>query len=538
MPVKDDATIKLVVLVKPDVRIEDARRIILEKPEGGRRTFANTVAVVYPSPAVDFEVLLGYVARIKAAREIMDALSEYYRDKDIRSLQGRKLKRYIDDNAKLLMSQLLSALTRVAYPRGEDVEEREATPSTSIIAQVEALLKDPRTGEKLRTSISFEDLKEFLKGLLNWDLAEGDRRFEFRDILEVFYTNPAAPFTTREAIEQAILSGVEALDIGVKIGDKLYWKRIGPEGGADRPERIGDTDVILPHRDAAKILRDKLLSESGIRVEPEGARRIWYEVEIADKVIPLEDLVKQEGWESVVKEGLILMKEEFVERGFMLEVKPSFAEVKPGAEVEASISIEPIGGYSEDVAVEANGGTLDAEGGKPPLRIGWRIKPPRDPGKYSFTVKVTGSDGSTKEGGLLITVLSPEVDKEVDRIDLGHVGAKLVAITAENMMAMRLALDITSELGVDAEVDVSANFGRVASFRGGGMDVRVARLFIEKFNDILSSLRELMAETSLAGIVRLREPLILDSTKIAPLLPLAGKARFTLRVKREVSNRT
>jgi hypothetical protein len=64
------------------------------------------------------------------------------------------------------------------------------------------------------------------------------------------------------------------------------------------------------------------------------------------------------------------------------------------------------------------------------------------------------------------------------------------------------------------------------------MDLSIARLFVEKFNDILSPLPTLMAETTLKGEVRFKEPLILDSPKITALIPLSEKAKFKLRVKR------
>lgn len=536
IPIKDDESLKLVVFVKPDVNKEDVKKVVLQRPEGGKRTFANTVVAVYPSPDADFNALLRYVANIKSAEEIMDTLSEYYTDRDIRSLQQRKLKRYIDDNVKLLTSLLLGVLTSVAYPRGGDIEEARATPSTSIIAQVEALLKDPRTGEKLRTDIGFKDLGEFLRKLLNWDLVEGDRRFEFREIVEVFYTNTAAPFTTREALEQAILFGVDALDVGVSIGGKLYWKRIGPENGAEKPERIGDTDVILPYRVAARILKDELLAKTGIVAGPEGVKKVWYEVEVAGKSFPLEDLIRNEGWELALKGGIILKKEEFIPRGFILEVKPSLVKVEPGKAVEASISITPVDGYSEDVRIEVSEGSLDMSEGRPPLKTTWRITPPDKPGEYKFTVKATGSDGTVKDEQLLVTVLSPEEDIVVDKVDPRYVGAKLVAIDVKNISYMRLCLNIISNLGAKAKADLDVKFGGEASFKGESMDVSLARVFVEKFNDIISSLEKLRAKTSVEGTVRIEEPLVLDSSKITSLSSLAGKAKFKLRVKRGTSN--
>jgi predicted AAA+ superfamily ATPase len=530
--VDDDRSMKLVVYVKPEVKDEEVRRIILQRPGGGKRIYANTVAVIYPRRDADFEALLRHVASIEAAREIMETIGEYYRDREIRGIQEKKLKKHIDEKVKDLSNLLLSILTMVAYPRGEDVEEKEASPSTSIISQAEILLKDARTGEKLRTEIGFKDLADFLKNLLKWDLVDGDRMFEFREILDVFYTNTAAPFTTRKAVERSILSGVESLEIGIKAGDRLYWKQVGPEAGAERLGGIRDVDVVVPFRIAAKMLMERLTSETGIFKEPGGARRVWYEVTVAGRSVPLADLIHMRDWEVVLKEGVIFRKEELIPRGFILGISPSQAEVEPGRLIEALITVDPVGGYSDEVAIMVGGGSIETGGGVPPLKIGWRIKSPEEPGEYPFTVKATGADGTVKDGRLLIKVLSPELEIEVGKVDLMHSGAKLVAITTEGITPTRLCLNIAPRLGADAKATIEAKFGGEASFRGENMDLSIARLFVEKFNDILSPLPTLMAETTLKGAVRFKEPLILDSPKITALIPLSEKAKFKLRVKR------
>lgn len=256
--VADGPSMKLVVLVKPEVSDEEARKIILMKGESGRRTFRNTVAVVCPPKDSNFDTILTYVARVKAAEEIMETLSEYYTDKEIRDLQQGKLKRYIQDNGNLLDHQLLATISRIAYPaKGKTADEIRwvtTTASSSLISQVEAGLKDPSTGPKLRTDFTLNDLTEFLKQNQNWDLTEGTERREMREIVNVFYTVTSAPFTTCNAIEQAIKRGLDTLDIGIETDGTLYWKRIGPENGADIPTTLKDTAEIFPYRHAAEAL--------------------------------------------------------------------------------------------------------------------------------------------------------------------------------------------------------------------------------------------------------------------------------------------
>jgi len=537
VPIEDNDSMKLIVLVKPEVELEEVRNLLLTRPQGGRRLYPNTIAAVYPDPEADFEALLTYAARIMAADEVMTTLAEYYTDREIRSLQEKKLKGYMQDNGNLLNQQLLAMLTKVAYPTrgttGDEVGVIDATPSTSIILQVEAALKDPRSGPKLRTDFTFTDLTEFLRNALGWDLVEGDTRHEFRRILEVFYTNTAAPFTTRGAVEKAVIEGVRSLDIGVRHDDELYWKRVGPEGGCKEPDRLRDMSVILPYRIAAQILAERLLSETGIVREPEGARRIWYEIEIAGRTIPLEDLMQREEWERVLKEGLILQCEELIPRGFILEVKPKSIEERPGEEVMVSVIIEPVGDYSEEIRLEIEEGTISMEKGRPPLKADWRILTPMEPGEYAYRITATSSDGLYKKGILSLTVLSPEVEIQVDEVDLTHIGGKLVGISPSNLLGLRMSLDAISKLGVKAEVDLDIGFGEEASFSASGMDAAVARLFVEKFDEIIRALG-FEDKTKIGAIVKLEEPIPLDASKIATLTRLIGRARFKLRVKREI----
>ncbi|MEM3712816.1 MAG: DUF499 domain-containing protein, partial [Thermoproteota archaeon] len=431
----------------------------------------------------------------------------------------------------------LGVLTRVAYPRrdatGDEVKIIDTTPSSSIIAQVEAALKDPHTGPKLRTDFTFNDLVDFLKSNLGWNLVEGNKRFEFREILQVFYTNTAAPFTIRKAVEQAIFSGVESLEIGVKVGEKSYWKRVGPENGAEKPERIEDTSEILPYKIAAKLLSDKLLSESGVQRTPERVRRVWYEVEIAGRSITLEDLIRREGWERTVKEGVIVEREEIFKRGFILDVKPSVLEVKPKEEAKVTVLIEPVGEYSEEVKLEVSGGSLSTSKDKPPFKADWKLTLPEGPGNYNFTVKAVGPDGTVKEVSLSVTVLSPEVDIEINKIDSTRIGAKLLSISQTDLLPLRIVIDIVSKLNIRAKASMTINFGEEASFSADSIDTGIARLFVQKFDDILRSLTLLGVKTTVMGIVTFEEPMILDSSKIAAMSPLNEKAKFKLRVKRE-----
>jgi predicted AAA+ superfamily ATPase len=531
--VKDIPLLRLLVLIKPDVKDEDLRNIILNKPEGGRRMFANTITVVYPSKS-DLTDILRYVAKIKAAEEIRDSLSEYYKDKDIRNIQEKKLRSYINDNTNDLIQQMLSLMTNVAYPRkgkeGDDVKFVSTTPSSSLISQVEMILKDPQTGPKLRTDLSFNDLAMFLKSNLGWDLVEGDKQFEFRDILEVFYTNTAAPFITQKAVEYALLDGLDRLDIGIKIGKKLYWKKIGSMD-AERPKSIEETAVILPYKMAAELMKDELLSKSGTQKIKGGMKKVWYEVLITEKEsIPLEELVKQKGWEDILKAGVIQEKEEIIERGFILDVKPKHVEVKQGEKARFTIYIEPVEDYSEEIELKVEKGELNQSKGRPPMEVVWEILPEKT---GSFFIKAIGSDGLHKESSVSVVILRPEEEKEVEEIDLSVSGEKLLSIRSSELSSLKIAIENVNKLGIKAKASITADFGGNIGFLANGVGIEVARFLVQKLDEISRFMLQIKSNISVEGNIEFEEPVVLDGSKISVLSQLNKKAKFRLLAKRK-----
>jgi predicted AAA+ superfamily ATPase len=535
--VKDDPSIKLVVLIKPEVSEDEVRSLILMKGEGGRRTYRNTVVCLCPHLNADFERLHSFAAKILASEEVMESLAEYYTDKEVRGLMETKLKRFVDNIRNNLNLNLLSTLTRIAYPRRGAKEDEigwvETTAFSSIISQVEAGLKDPSTGPKLRTDFSFNDLADLLRMNLNWDLIEGVERREFREIVNFFQTATVAPLTNRGAIERALLEGVERLDIGIKVDDKLYWKRPGVENGAELPPTsLKDSAEILSYRLAANILKERLLAESGEQIAGRELRVVWYEVKVADRRVKLQDLILEKGWEKALKVGLILKQEQMIPRGFLLKVEPSYVRIKSGETVVVKVSVKPVDVYPYKVRLSTYKGVLSIYEGECPFESSWSLGVFEEPGDHVFKLDAIGEDGTTTSFSLTVSVESLEEEVNVEKLDVTHVGAKLIRILPKDLTSYRQAVEVISKLNLDAEASVAAQFGREISFTGRGMDVKLAALFISKFREIIMTLPQLEKETTVSGVIELRQPLVLDSSKITAFVPLSDKAYFRLRVKR------
>lgn len=535
--VKDDPSMKLVVFVKPEVSEDEVRSLILMRGEGSKRTYRNTVVVVCPHLNADFERLHSLVTKILACKEVMESLAEYYADKEIRGLMERKLKAYEDSVRNNLNLNLLSTLTRIAYPkRGATADEIgwvETTASSSIISQVEAGLKDPGTGPKLRTDFSFSDLADLLKMNLNWNMVEGAERREFREIVNFFYTATVAPLTNRAAIEGALMEGVERLDIGIKVDDELFWKRIGPENGFEPPPTpLKDSAEILPYKLAANILKDMLLAESGEKIVDKELHVVWYEVEAAGKIVKLQDLILEKGWEKVLKTGIIVRKEQVIPRGFLLRIEPSSIKVKPGEKVETKVSVKPVGVYPYKVKLSVERGELSISEGECPFESLWNLDAFEEPGDYVFKLDAIGQDGTTTSASLMVSVESLEEEVDVEKLDVTHAGAKLVHILPKDLTSYKQATEIISKLNLDAEASLTVQFGKEISFIGKSMDVKLAALFLSKFREIIMALPQVERETVVGGVIKLRQPVAIDESKTTAFTPISNKAFFRLRVKK------
>ena len=531
--IDDEPQPRLVVLIKPEINEEDVRNIILMKGKEGRRTYRNTIVVVCPHQQLDFKTLLTFAAKIKSAEEVMYSLAEYYKDKDIRNLQEKKLKEYIQDNNRLLNEHLLSALTRIAYPAkvaGKDeIKWTTTSAASAIIPQVEAGLKNPATGPKIRTDISFKDLADFLKMNQNWDLIEGTNRYTFRGILDTFYTVTSAPLTTRHTIEQAVRSGIETFDIGIMMDGKLYWKQIAPQNGAEIPNNIKDDAEILPYRIAAALMKENLQAESGIKRIGKEVHEIWFEVEIAGKRIRLEDLSNQKDWEKILKNGTILKKERIIATGFILTLKPSSLTIKTGEEVKVGVRIEPIDSYDFPISIEVEKGTVKPGKGKAPLEATWELGALEDIGDHTFKIKAIGEDGTESISNLTVRVESLEEEIETEKLDLTHVGAKLTQIIPKNLISMQMATETLSKLNQEATVpQLLITFESNINFSCKDIDSKLAGYLVQKLRDIEMIIKP--KETKFIGILKLKQPITLDSSKIPAFTPLSEKVIFKLRV--------
>lgn len=533
LAIQDSRSLRLVVMLRPDVEDSDLEDAIFRLPGGAKRVFRNTVAVLVPRED-RFASMLRLAAKLKATEEAAGEIKSLYPDEEVRKIQQDRLKKYEQSVENELQELILATLRVVAYPAsegGKDIVKRvETAEANSLIAQAEAGLSDTRTGPKLRRSFSFVEMHELLERVLGWNLIRGQSPVELREIIEFFYSNPAAPFTTISAIEAAVREGVGTLDIAVKVHGSLYWKAVGSRGCRPLPPKIGENAEILPYKVAAREFRDALLRDSGVKQLPDKLVVRYYEVEFQDKTIRLEDLEHYPGWEDILKDGVVHLREKVVPRGILLRVSPSSMTVEQGEQAVATVEVQPAGGYDLEVKLEVDTGSIEPVSSKPPFSAEWQLPALNSPGTYRFRVKGLGADGVREEETLTVEVKSLEEPVTVSSLDINHVGAKLTEIEVTDLTPLLVALGKVSSLGLKGFLDLQCTVGDSMTFTCARADIEIAKVVVTGFANVVRMLQNVKAAT--AGSIKLAQPEVLDDRKITALNTLAGQVRFRLLVRR------
>ena len=209
------------------------------------------------------------------------------------------------------------------------------------------------------------------------------------------------------------------------------------------------------------------------------------------------------------------------------------SKLEMGASVTSKVKAEPVGAYHEEVKLDAEEGQLSRFQGTPPFTATWNIGELDESGEYRFAVNGADKEGVYRTAYLTVIVLSPEEEIEVESLDLTHTGSKLLNIKPKDFISFRMTSSLVNRLNIASSTSLEIEFGSEATFTGRGLDSGVAGIFLQKFDDLLESLQQLSQKTTVRGIVKLSDTIILDANKINALSQLNGKAKFRLRVTRQ-----
>jgi len=364
--VPDNANYKLVAILED---IQDNIRDLVLKYNNKLRTYRNTVVAVTVENPLKVEVLLKYIAHVKAADHVIHIIDELYKDYDkgVREVQKSMARSHKADYEVMLITSIVTFFNKIFYPTMEDsnviVKEADATSSeTSISERVVTTLSQPMYG-KITESLSYEGLETYLRraGVP----IEPGKSITVGNIIGLFKTNPKLPMIKEDAIRNALKEGVERLNIGIvdEFG-KLYFKPIykpetvplhSDKDHGNPPDSIRESFEVIHWRDALNKLLENLREEmrkvKELRTGGEYVELQYYVLHKGHKY-PLHDIERLSDWENIVRYGFIIREEKRITIGYGLELEPRNVEVGSREKVEVKIRVRPIGGYREEVEIK------------------------------------------------------------------------------------------------------------------------------------------------------------------------------------------
>lgn len=419
--------------------------------ENGRtRTYRNVVTALYPSDETLMGRLLTEVKKYIAAEKVGGELDKIYLDETIREIQKTRADNYRRAKYGEILRRSLSALDTVAFPR-YDAEKKTDTvgiskvsPSRSIISQVELTLQD-RSIAKIPPDyrMTFEGLNFLLEERLGINLRDGNREISVSDLIGYFLTNPKLPIVTFDILRPTLREGVRKLDIAIRSvrEGRINWKKVykgderpsGVEQG-DEPSFIDQGDTIIPWRLAAKEFTEGLLKREGIFEEEGVKKRVWYTVLVEEVERRLSDLVKQEGYEDIIRNYPLIERLEVIKEEFDVILSQDYARISPGESLSIGVSVEIIGEFRHNVELKTDKGVIEPKKGKPSFSSSWELTAPEQAGFYEFTLTALGEDPKKTKitRTLRVEVLRiVEVDI-VDKLGNEHIGRLIVKVDAED----------------------------------------------------------------------------------------------------------
>lgn len=503
-PVDHDSADYLLLVVLSPVRREEAERVIYERPSGGSRRYANTVYLVHPRDSSSLSQMLGFAKLLLACEEVEREIDSLYESSEIRDVMKRKLEQYGWGMAGVegkLVTNILAGLNSIAYPSFDEQSRRNTvnfadvkSVSDTIIGTATRTLQSIKP-EKFYEELDFDTL-DYLLSQIGIKLSEGDSPRPLSSIEEYFYSNPRLPMVRRDAVKGALTEGVRRLEIGVKKGDRVYFKRVHEcmsrqecsppsveEGEA--PISMEPGDLVLPWRLA---LQEQL---EGLRDREErvagGVRRTWHAFFIEGQLVPVAEALKSRDL-GTLRYSPLARVTEFLEEGVDVKLERYEVEALPGGEFAVGVLVERIGSFKGELVLSASAGSLTSTSvtigdERPSAELVWSLKAPEEPGGYVYELKVAVPSGEVLKSAKLTVVVSSRERGAVRGIPPR--GSRLSAVEIEvpvfNFKPLRV---LESKFGTICEVEEAM---LSIEAEAGGKKPRVeVRLSSVTFDDLRS----------------------------------------------------
>ncbi|MCC6057133.1 MAG: ATP-binding protein, partial [Desulfurococcaceae archaeon] len=399
---------------------EILEEIVYRTSSGGTRRYANTIYIVYPDQRERLLPAIDYAKKVIACEEvekenIVDSMLKSSKisaqELEIaREIYRSKIDRYCGDARLNFYTLVISALSKVAYPVMKNTtrtiaETDIAIKTTSIIFGVEQALS--REGlRKIRFDLDFDTFR-FLLNSIGVDINSAVRKVG--DIIDYFYSNPKLPAVPEEAIREAMAEGVRKLEIGLRCGNRVYFKNIVTceseeqclqvgrvEGEPITSKAVADNCEVLPYVEA---LKDQMKGLEG-RERYEGGVKIVedYYIVLDKKLVSVKNVLESfKEYDPVVLKEAPLVK---LVRRVVVDIEPREHVVmaKPGEEIQHKLVIKRSGPFRGVLRIRTSYGEVQPSFISIDERfteglVIWTLKVPTEPGSYSYVIELVVEDG-------------------------------------------------------------------------------------------------------------------------------------------------
>jgi predicted AAA+ superfamily ATPase len=401
-------------------RREILEEIVYRTSSGGTRRYANTIYIVYPDQRERLLPAIDYAKKVIACEEvekenIVDSMLKSSKisaqELEIaREIYRSKIDRYCGDARLNFYTLVISALSKVAYPVMKNTtrtiaETDIAIKTTSIIFGVEQALS--REGlRKIRFDLDFDTFR-FLLNSIGVDLNSAVRKVG--DIIDYFYSNPKLPAVPEEAIREAMAEGVRKLEIGLRCGNRVYFKNIVTceseeqclqvgrvEGEPITSKAVADNCEVLPYVEA---LKDQMKGLEG-REWYEGVVKIVedYYIVLDKKLVSVKNVLESfKEYDPVVLKEAPLVK---LVRRVVVDIEPRehVVRARPGEEIQHKLVIKRSGPFRGVLRIrtsygEAQPSFISIDERFTEGLVIWTLKVPTKPGSYSYVIELVVEDG-------------------------------------------------------------------------------------------------------------------------------------------------
>jgi len=419
-------------------RREVLEDIIYRTSTGGMRRYANTIYIVYPDQREKLLPAINYAKKVIACEEVKreNIIDSLLRELKIgaqeleiaRDIYRSKIDKYCENVTLSFYNSVIAALTKLAYPIMKDsvrtVNETDMFIRTaSVVFSVEDSLS--REGlKKVRRELDF-DTFVFLLNSVGVDLNSASRKVS--DIIDYFYSNPRLPAVPDEAIRNVIADGVKKLEIGLRCGNRVYYKRVETcenekqcleivrsEGEIVMGKAVGDECEVLPYVEALRTqmenLKGREWTEGNVKFVEE------YYIVLEGKLIGIREVLNNfSNYDPDVLRDAPLVR---LIKSIIIDIEPKehVFRVKPEEEVRYNLIIKRSGPFRGVLHVKTGYGKAEpsiinvdekfTEG-----LVIWIIKAPKEPGNYSYVLELVTEDDR------VIASARANIVVEVERID-------------------------------------------------------------------------------------------------------------------------